>query len=511
MTKIDNLIKRHKRAKNSFNEYRSVLEDAYTYALPDKGYFDTLTGGKRTTKIYDSTAILGLGTYADKVQQNLVPPWRKWFLLVPGSEIPDEAKEQFQKPLDEITDILYDHINHSNFNTKINEAFQDTGISTGIITCEEGDGIESSLTFDTLSVEDTVFESSPNGLIENFFNTFKIKIKDIEETIIGSKLSPGLEKMLREDIDAEVELVECVVKNKDKKYDHSIYFEPDKAIIYDVVDDSNPYIAFRERVTSKGVYGMGRIIQLLYDIKVLNKISEMDLKNAGLAISGVYTAADDGVLNPYNVKLEPGTVIPVASNAPGNRSLAPLERSGDFNVAQLKIEQKQDLINKTLFGSPLGEVSRTPVRTLGEVQERRDETFEMTSAAFSRFQTELLERLIKRMVDVLQKAGKIQPIVVDGKEITIKFTSPLAKQQDRQDIGVVTDYAAIMQQTGISLETLATKIKFEDVPGYVAENMGLPAKLIRTEEESNVYTQQQAQAQAAMMQQGGNMPPQGAQ
>lgn len=500
MTKIDNLMRRHKKAKASFNEYRSVLEDAYTYALPDKGYFNTLTGGKRTTKIYDSTAILGLGTYADKVQQNLVPPWRKWFQLIPGSEIPEDMHEQYQLPLDEITDILYDHINHSNFNTKVNEAFQDAGISTGILTCEEGDGVESSLTFDTLSVEDAVFEKSPNGLIENFFNPFKIKIRDIEETIVGSKLTPALEKMLREDPEAEVELIECVVKNTDKKYDHTIFYEESKEIIYDVVDDSNPYIAFRERVTSKGVYGMGRIIQLLHDIKVLNKISEMDLKNAGLAISGVYTAADDGVLNPYNIKLEPGTVIPVASNAPGNRSLAPLERSGDFNVAQLKIEQKQDLINKTLFGSPLGEVSRTPVRTLGEVQDRRDEAFEMTSAAFSRFQTELLERLIKRMVDVLQKAGKIQPIVVDGKEITIKFTSPLAKQQDRQDISVITDYAAIMAQTGIPMETLGVKIKFEDIPGYVAENMGIPSKLIRTEEESNVYQQEQAQAMAAAQQ-----------
>ena len=510
MTKIDKLIKRHKAAKGAFNEYKSVLEDAYTYALPDKGYFDTLTGGRRTTKIYDSTAILGLGTYADKVQQNLVPPWRQWFILQPGSEIPEEMHETLQPQLDAISDVLYDHINHSNFNTKMNEALQDVGISTGILTCEEGDGVESSLTFDTPSVEDVVFEQSPSGIIENFFNPFKIKIRDIEDTIMGAKLTPTLEKMLREDQDAEVELIECITKNKDRKFDHTIFYEEDKEIIYDVVDDSSPYIAFRERVTSKGVYGMGRVIQLLYDIKVLNKISEMDLKNAGLAISGVYTAVDDGVLNPYNVKLEPGTVIPVQSNSNGAPSLRALERSGDFNVAQLKIDQKQELITKTLFGMPLGSVTKTPVRTATEVNERSSETFEMTSAAFSRFQTELLERLIKRMVDVLQKAGKIAPIVVDGKEITIKFTSPLAKQQDRTDIGVVTEYAQVMAATGIPLNELANKIKFEEIPGYVAENMGLPSKLIRTEEEGNAYQMQQAQAAQAMAAQGID-PNQGAQ
>lgn len=127
----------------------------------------------------------------------------------------------------------------------------------------------------------------------------------------------------------------------------------------------------------------------------------------------------------------------------------------------------------------------------------------MTSAAFSRFQTELLERLIKRMVDVLQKAGKIAPIVVDGKEITIKFTSPLAKQQDQMDLNVITNYAQIMAATGIPLETLGTYVKFEEIPYYVAENLGLPSKLMRTEEEVNVYTTRQAQAMQQQIQQGG--------
>jgi len=501
MISVDTLKKRHKRAKASFNEYRSVLEDAYRYALPDKGYFNTLSNGKRTTTIYDSTAILGLGTFADKLQQNLVPPWRKWFMLIPGSEIPEETHDAIQPKLDSITEVLYDHINHSNFNTKINEAFQDVGISTGIITCEEGDGVESSLEFDSVSVEDVVFEQSPNGILEHFYRNLKYKIRDVKEAIPNARFNERMTKMLEENDIQEITFVECVVKNSDLKYQHSIYLEEDDFMVYEVVDDTSPYIAFRERATSKGSYGLGRIIQLLPDIKVLNKISEMDLQNAGLAISGVYTAADDGVLNPYNVRLVPGTVIPVGSNNNANPSLRPLDRAGDFNIAALKIEQKQELITRTLFGMPLGSITRTPVRTATEVDARTNENFEMTSAAFSRFQTELLERLIKRMVDVLQKAGKIAPIVLDGKEITIKFTSPLARQQDQVDIGVITQFAQTLLATGIPQETLGQSIKFEDVPQYIAENMGVPNKLIRTEDEINAMKVQQAQAIAA--QQGG--------
>ena len=76
-------------------------------------------------------------------------------------------------------------------------------------------------------------------------------------------------------------------------------------------------------------------MQLLPDIKTLNKIVEFNLRNAALSISGIYTAADDGVINPYSVKLAPGAIIPVGSNDTRNPSLMPLNRSGDFNLAQL--------------------------------------------------------------------------------------------------------------------------------------------------------------------------------
>ncbi len=50
------------------------------------------------------------------------------------------------------------------------------------------------------------------------------------------------------------------------------------------------------------IYGRGPVITALPDIKTLNKVKELVLKNASLAIAGVYTAADDGVLNPNTIR-----------------------------------------------------------------------------------------------------------------------------------------------------------------------------------------------------------------
>lgn len=496
MATVKELKIRYDKAKKARLQFESVLRDAYKYALPERGIFDTLSNGQRNFRLYDDTAIEGLGVYADKIQQNMTPAWKEWFKLIPGSEIDEVTAAEVQPILDDITAIIYDNINHSNFSTKINEAYQDVGISTGIITCEEGDGIESFLTFDSVPIEDVAIEESQNGVNENVYKEFDIRIDEIEETIKGAKLHHEMLKKMAEDPTAKVTLVEAVIKNKARKFEHVVWWEErDFEVFRTDDDDTSAYIVFRESVPSKGRYGTGRIIKKLYTIKVLNEIKRMDLTNAGFAIAGAWTLRDDSEINPYNIKMEPGTVIPVASNDSRNPTLKSLDRPGDFQLAQLKVQELQDEVRKILLNQPLGEVSRTPVRTLGEVQERVTENIEVTSAAFSRFQTELLEQLIKRIVDVLQKAGAIRPIIVDGKEITIKFTSPLAKQQDQKDVDTIVNFSATLQATGIPLQTVGSKIKFEEVPQFIAKQIGLDSSLIRTPEEENVYNAQIAQAQ----------------
>ena len=66
--------------------------------------------------------------------------------------------------------------------------------------------------------------------------------------------------------------------------------------------------------------GRGPCLYALPDIKTLNKVTELTLKNASISIGGVFTAVDDGVLNPQTISITPGAVIGVSSNG-GARGL----------------------------------------------------------------------------------------------------------------------------------------------------------------------------------------------
>ena len=73
----------------------------------------------------------------------------------------------------------------------------------------------------------------------------------------------------------------------------------------------------------------------LPDIKTANKVVELILKNASIAVTGIWLADDDGVLNPANVKLVPGSIIP---KAVGSAGLTPLQAPGRFDVSQLVLD-----------------------------------------------------------------------------------------------------------------------------------------------------------------------------
>ena len=82
--------------------------------------------------------------------------------------------------------------------------------------------------------------------------------------------------------------------------------------------ESSPFITGRYSKTSGEIRGRGPAVQVLPDVKTLNKAKEFALTKAAIDLSGMWTATDDGVTNPYNITIAPGVVLPVGSNNSSN-------------------------------------------------------------------------------------------------------------------------------------------------------------------------------------------------
>ena len=496
--KVEQLIQRFDAAKARKMPWISHLRECYEYALPQRETFSMQSkGAKKNTAIFDSTAVIGVQKYASRLQASLVPPWRNWSILAPGSEIPEEEREETQKGLDKATSIIFDHINHSNFATQCHESFLDLAVSTGAMTVKRAtkDG-SSVLEFDAVPLAEVFPEEGPSSTIETVWREHSIPARHIERLWQGAEMSSHLKKKVAEKPDVKVNLIEGTVYEPESGYYYMCVIEREENhVCFTEEYEVSPWIVFREMVVPGEVLGRGRIMQVLPDIKTANKVTEFGLRNAALAIAGIYTAQDDGVINPYTMQIAPGMVIPVGSNDNSNPTLRPLERAGDFNVGELVLSDLRDRINKALFADPYGGMD-SPTKTATEMSLRSQELLMDAGSAFSRLQSEFIEKIIKVVVSILKDAGKLPDIAVDGKEVTIKHTSPLARAQDQEDLLAMQQFMEMGAAFGP--EAFALGAKIEDTVAWIGKKLGIEQKLLRTEQER---IEMQKQAAEAMTQQ----------
>jgi hypothetical protein len=156
----------------------------------------------------------------------------------------------------------------------------------------------------------------------------------------------------------------------------------------------SPFICFRWLKVPSEVYGRSPVMKALPDIKTANKVVELILKNASIAVSGVWQADDDGVLNISNITLAPGTIIP---KAVGSSGLTPLRTGADFDVSQLVLSDLRTKINHSLLIDQLSTFSSSKM-TATEVIERTTQMSRILGATYGRLQSEFLTPVILRPI-----------------------------------------------------------------------------------------------------------------
>ena len=272
-----------------------------------------------------------------------------------------------------------------------------------------------------------------------------------------------------------------------KMYEHKLYEETFKGL------GSNPFIVYRWSKCAGEVYGRGPLLLALPAIKTANLTVELILENAQMSISGMYQVEDDGVINVDNIALIPGTIIP---KAPGSQGLQPVGPAGNFNVSDLVLRDMRTNIKKALYNDMLGNPNEKTPMSATEVAERQADLSRQIGAAFGRLQSEMVAPVLQRVVYILKKQGRIKIPKINGREVKIQSSSPLAQAQHQQDVATVDRFLAMIQgRVGPELTNIL--VKQDEVAKFVAKKLGIPENLIRSQEEMQQFAQQMQQ----MMQQ----------
>ncbi len=499
--KLDIILKKWKESEVLKDQWKPKYEEAYEYTMPQReSFYDETPADRRTDKIFDETAVVGIQEFASRLQAGIVPTFARWANLEAGVEIPEDSQAEVNEQLDGITKYIFEVLGSSNFNQEVHESFMDLGVGTGVLMIEEGNAINP-INFTAVPLSQVSLLNGPDNKVDSVFRKRKIKFSYIPVIYPEAKISDTTMQTMDED--KKCTLIDGVYKDYSEpnveRYKRCVVLLEKKEIIFEQEYEgigSNPYVVFRWNKASGEVYGRGPVFNAMAAIKTVNLTVQLILENAQLAVSGIYQIEDDGVVNPDNISLVPGTLIPIA---PASRGLQPIEASGRFDVAQLVLEDMRQNIKKALYMETLGRPEGTPM-TATEVSERMAELSRQIGSSFGRLQSEFVLPVLRRVIRLLTKQGRIDIPQIDGREIKVQAVSPLSRAQFNQDITDINRFNEIIGVT-FGPQMLNLIVNQDELAKHIAKLMNIPEKLLRDKAE-----QEQMANQISQMAQMGQAP-----
>lgn len=474
------ILKRHADAKSRRSAWEGLWSESYAYALPQHNEFNgkATPANRGVERIFDATALDAVDQLSASLLAQLTPPWSAWFGLKPGPDLDDKQAQALSTILEKSGRMMLAHFDRSNFAVELHQCFLDlvTGGTAVMLFEEAPPGSFSAFRFTALPLASVTLDENPaNGRLETVFRESDMTLAAIRVRYPDAALPPEMTAQAARDEAMKFTVIECIEPNAKGGFTFNAVLSGltgEPVMLRTARLAASPFIAFRWIKSAGEVYGRSPVMKALPDIRTANKVVELILKNASIAVAGIWQADDDGVLNPANVTLAPGTIIP---KAVGSAGLKPLEMPGKFDVSQLVLDDLRKRIRHALLIDRLGAIGERSM-TATEVLERSGEVALLLGAIYGRLQSELLTPLIIRAHQLLRARGEIADVVIDGRNVILDYRSPLALAQGTRNVQSTINWITTTLAMG---PAASNAIDLAAAARFMGEAMGVPADLIR--------------------------------
>lgn len=397
----NDLEKMYRRALDARAPWLNRWDAAMRYTMP--------TDDTDAATLFDATAADAVDNLAASIYSLMTPPESLWISLVPESDASPDA--------DAATIALRTNLNDSNFYTTIHQCYLDLVIlgTACLFMAETPIGASSAFSFTAVPMRDIAI--LPGAV----FHTATMPAHEVLEKYPTWTPPADVADQIKRDPATPLRLVQSLVGKEFTAW-LDVGGNLENNIVARGTFETNPYIIFRWSVLSGEQYGRGPVLRALPDIKTANKVVELVLKNATIAVSGIWQADDDGVINLNNINLTPGAIIP---KAVGSSGLTPLSSGADFDVSQIILKDLRERIRHALLADRLGLLSEKEM-TATEIMARNSDMVRILGATYGRLLHEFIRPLTDRGLQILSRRGVIAPIALNS-DAELKYIAPIAQ------------------------------------------------------------------------------------
>ena len=497
------LLSRFDRLQGQRENWETHWQEVADYMQPRKADVTKrrARGDKRMEQVFDSSPIQAVELLAASLHGMLTNPSTPWFTLrFKDEEI--ENDDEAKLWLEASTDAMYTAFNRSNFQQEIFELYHDLiTFGTAAMFIEEDD--DDIIKFSTRHINEVFIAENDKGRIDTIYRKFKISARAAIQKF-GEAVSADVQTKAKKDPYEEIELLHAVYPrtdfNPNKKDKANMPFES----VYMEYKNGNelsvggfrefPFVVPRYLKASNEIYGRSPAMTALPDVKMLNEMSKTTIKAAQKQVDPPLLVPDDGFLLP--VRTVPGGLNFYRS---GTRDRIEPLNIGANNPLGLNMEQqRRDSIRAVFYVNQLM-MQQGPQMTATEVIQRNEEKMRLLGPVLGRLQSELLKPLIDRVFAVLLRNNMLPPApeFLSGRDVEIEYVSPLAKAQKSTELQSIMRAVEILGSLA-NVAPVFDYVNFDNLVKHLADIVGVPQKILKTQSQVNAERQAQAQQQEQM-------------
>lgn len=506
---------RFQRRLISLENYRYDFEqdwlDAQRFVLPRKGMFyrrgqkmSDQAGKKRDhSAIIDPEATLDLKDLAAALLAGMTPKTRPWLRLgLQDTDMMDSApvKAWFHEATTKMLDIF----SFSNLYTGLHTIYRETAaFGTGPILQEED--LVDLTRFTSFTTGEFYCAVNERGEVDTFYRQFEMTARNIVDMFGMERVTQEVQTEFEKgDVSLQVQDAANRPDAQDKYFTVCHAIQPNKNAKPGMIDNQNmpfesaywekakpsqllrhsgfeelPIFTARWDVTStQHPYGESPVRDILNHAKMLQEMGKDELR-------------------AVNQQARPSMQVPAQykgrlSFLPGAQNVKPagddkVERLFDFTFdhagVQAKIEDVREQIRRGLFIDLIKMISFRPgiqPLTASEVAAREGERLTLLSPILERFQSDLLNNLVKRTFNIMLRNGVLDepPPEIQGERIKVVYTSQLAQLQKIIGLQPIENFLGFLEPAAGLNPQILDKVDFDEMADEFGDAAGVPPKII---------------------------------
>lgn len=504
-----------------------IYREAVELTFPDReNWTRTKEGTDKSAYSWDSAPQVSVIRAANRLSSDFTPqfmPWMEIGLGPAAEQMPDGAFEQAtgrnktmaKRELEGITAVVQAIFNGPGFPTASNETYIDWHYGQGgMRIMPNDDPLDAPVMFAAMPISHFYAYEGPNGKLDRWFFWHTMRPDAVEQEWPDAKSNETLEDMKKSTRKQEAKLCSVVYrdyKEREKPFRYEVFLM-NKGGCQRIVQRQSrtpPFVTPRYSKLPGENRGRGPVLFALPDIRTANKIVEMTLRAAALAVGGVYTATEQGVDGP--VRIKPLAVMTVRSNGgPNGPSLMRLDTPNRIDFGELLLEKLHENIKKVIGDNSLPPEAG-PIRSATEFIQRARELVSDQAGGLGRLYAEFVIPTVQRVVDILEEKKLIQTdgLKIDQFLIEVRMISPLAKGEQMAEVENIVRFIEMLRVLGGQQgeQLIALEIDIPKATERLADLMNVPMD-IRNDKDKK--TEIQKKAASAGVQEAGGTPEQAA-